>query len=192
MFVRGVAGRSGLSSTPNERVDVFSEQMAPSRLLASALLLVLCSPLSMASSASLAPARKGVGVAGLTQQELFPSAMHPRTRAAHKRIMSKWKTLSAPTPRTALIPAAFGADPTCQSDSSPAFDSLLSTLLNDYVVGNMSDGIKDLGGAVVDLNGGCYLLSRPFNIPQFYGPCRTVHECDRVALHVYSICVYVR
>lgn len=33
----------------------------------------------------------------------------------------------------------------------------------------MSDGIVDLGGAVVDLDGGCYLLSTPFVIPQFLG-----------------------
>lgn len=33
----------------------------------------------------------------------------------------------------------------------------------------MSDGIADLGGATVDLAGGCYLLTSPLVLPQFFG-----------------------
>ena len=45
----------------------------------------------------------------------------------------------------------------------------MKRLLSGYVVGNMSAGIADLGGAVVDLNGGYYLLSAPLFIPSYYG-----------------------
>ena len=53
----------------------------------------------------------------------------------------------------ALNPVDFGVDPTCTTDASPAFVALLVALTN-MTVGNMSDGIKDLGGATVDLAGG--------------------------------------
>ena len=133
---------------------------------------LLCALLS-AARVSAAPVATGPrpapGVAGLASHELFPSAMHPRTRAAHKRIMAGWTVKLATGARAALKPADFGADPTCTKDSAPAFASLTQALLANYVVGNMSEQIKDLGGAVVDLDGGCYLTSQPLAIPYNYG-----------------------
>jgi hypothetical protein len=123
-----------------------------------------------AAAAAAAGPRSAPGVDGLTRAELHPRDAHPRTRAAHARMMSRWRR-SPPAGgagRSVLKPADFGADPSCGSDSSPAF-AAITAALGGLVVGNMSDGIKDLGGAVVDLDGGCYLLSSPFLIPQFFG-----------------------
>lgn len=123
-----------------------------------------------ASAAVAAGPRRAHGVAGLTAAELHPSAVHPRTRAAHARAMAGWRR-SAPAAapgRSVLRPVAFGADPTCGADSTAAFTALTAAL-PALAVGNLSDGIRDLGGAVVDLDGGCYLLSAPFAIPQFLG-----------------------
>ena len=81
--------------------------------------------------------------------------------------VSRWKRADSsradPLGRT-LRPTDFGADPTCTQDSSPAFDALTAALAN-MTVGVMADGIKDLGGATVDLGAGCYLLSRTWAIP---------------------------
>jgi hypothetical protein len=156
--------------------------MAP-RSTAAALLLAcaLTAPLPAASSPlpspPLRPARPAPGVAGLSHAELFPSDAHHRTRGAHRRVMAGWKPAApvgaAAAPR-ALYPVSFGADPSCATDSSAAFDTLTAALVAGRV-GNMSDGIADLGGAVVDLQGGCYLLSRPFAIPQFVGNMRVTY-----------------
>jgi len=64
-----------------------------------------------------------------------------------------------------LDPVAFGADPTCTNDSYPAFQKVIQALQN-MTVGTMSDGIADLGGATIDLQGGCYLLSNTLQFPQ--------------------------
>lgn len=66
-----------------------------------------------------------------------------------------------------LDPVAFGADPTCTIDSYPAFQNVVKALVN-MTVGTMSDGIADLGGATIDLQGGCYLLSNTLQFPQMY------------------------
>lgn len=122
-----------------------------------------------AAHASAGP-RSAPGVDGLTYAELHPRDAHPRTRAAHARMMSRWRRSppAGAAGRSSLKPADYGADPTCATDSSAAF-AAITAALESLVVGNMSDGIKDLGGAVVDLDGGCYLLSSPFVVPQFYG-----------------------
>jgi hypothetical protein len=85
--------------------------------------------------------------------------------------MARWKPAS-PVPvwaaARALSPVSFGADPTCSTDASSAFDALTAALLK-LTVGNLTATILDLGGAVVDLQGGCYLLSRPFSVPEGFG-----------------------
>ena len=134
------------------------------------LLVTVALCCSAALAATPAGARVAPGVAGLTRDELHPSAQHPRTRAVHARAMAGWRRTppAGVAGRAALKPADFGADPTCKTDSAAAF-AAITAALPGLAVGNMSDGIADLGGAVVDLDGGCYLLSAPFFIPQFIG-----------------------
>jgi len=133
--------------------------------LAIALLLLAGAVCTVESKPRPAP-----GVAGLAPHELFPAEMARHTRLAQKALMARWRTVGpVAAQRASLKPADFGADPTCTKDSTPAFSALLSELQSSFVVGNMSDGIRDLGGAVVDLDGGCYLVSEPVALPQFYG-----------------------
>lgn len=103
------------------------------------------------------------------QVELYPASMRSQTLAAVRRLTARWapaESWRAPDASRVLRPTDFGADPTCTRDSAPAFAALTAQLAT-YVVGNMSDGIKDLGGASIDLGGGCYSLSSTWAIPQF-------------------------
>jgi len=107
---------------------------------------------------------------------LFPAAAHARTRAAHRRMLAGWR---APAPADAaspvVFPTAFGADPTGAADSTAAFAAALAAVVARNATGKkMSDGIADLGGVVLDLQGGDYLVSAPLVIPQFVGNMRII------------------
>ena len=71
------------------------------------------------------------------------------------------------------VAAYSGADPTGQADSSRAFDAALKDALGRGRDGRlMGDNVTDLGGVVIDLEGGEYLLSRPIVIPPMVGNLR--------------------
>lgn len=111
----------------------------------------------------------------LDRKHLFPADMHTKTRAAHSRMMRSWKapTLDANSP--VVSPVDFGADPTGKTDSTTAFAAALAAVLSHNTSGHvMSDGIVDLGGVVLDLGGGDYLLSQPLAIPQYFGNMRII------------------
>jgi hypothetical protein len=106
-----------------------------------------------------------------------------RTAVRHRAVMSKW---AAPAPVAAtdplLRPVDFGADPTGMTDSSAAFDKLLTALLaRASSVTVLDNGIADLNGATVDLGGGAYLLSRPFMVPGYYGNFRVINGALRAS-----------
>ena len=107
-------------------------------------------------------------------EHLFPSSMHVKTRAAHRFEMSQWHAPIRNAASPVIFPTSFGADPTGMTDSSPAFALVLTALLARATGKNMSDGIADLGGVVLDLQGGDYLLSVPFALPQFIGNLRII------------------
>jgi hypothetical protein len=72
-------------------------------------------------------------------------------------------------------PIDFGADPTGVKDSTAAFVAAVAELLKHNTSGHMmSDGIVDLGGVVLDLQGGDYLVNAPVQIPQFVGNLRII------------------
>jgi hypothetical protein len=108
------------------------------------------------------------------QRALFPPGLRSATRLAHRAAMAGWR---APAPAAAdspvVFPTTFGADPTGVADSSAAFAQAIAALLA-HGRGNLSDGIRDLGGAVLDLQGGTYLLSQPLAIPQYVGNLRVI------------------
>lgn len=64
-----------------------------------------------------------------------------------------------------LLPADFGADPSGAKDSSAAFAAAVAQLLK-FASGSQPDGLVDLGGATIDLDGGIYRLAGPIRIPQ--------------------------
>jgi hypothetical protein len=111
----------------------------------------------------------------LPHEALYPRDAHARTRAAHRRIMSAWRApaLSAGSP--VISPVTYGADPTGRTDSTAAFQAAMAAVLASNTSGHhMSDGIVDLGGVVLDLGGGDYLLSAPLVVPPFYGNLRVI------------------
>lgn len=64
----------------------------------------------------------------------------------------------------------FGADPTGVKDSTEAFKKAVSELLSRKKYNcTMADGINDLGGAVIDLEGGNYTISDTILFPYYYG-----------------------
>jgi hypothetical protein len=70
-----------------------------------------------------------------------------------------------------IVPKAYGADPTGASDSSDAFDKAIAAMLAIGKRETLEDQ-TDLGGAVLDLSGGIYNLSRPIVFPHGYANFR--------------------
>jgi hypothetical protein len=110
-------------------------------------------------------------------EHLYPSSASSRTRSTHRKMMSTWRspTRSAPGVSPVVNPIDFGADPTGVKDSTAAFVAAVAELLKHNTSGHMmSDGIVDLGGVVLDLQGGDYLVNAPVQIPQFVGNLRII------------------
>ena len=76
----------------------------------------------------------------------------------------------------------YGADPTGKNDSTAAFTLALSALLSRNTSGHEDEsGTIDLGGALLDLEGGDYLLSAPLVIPSNYSNCAIAHGSLRAS-----------
>ncbi|CEM01753.1 unnamed protein product [Vitrella brassicaformis CCMP3155] len=73
------------------------------------------------------------------------------------------------TPSGVLPISDFGGDPTGKNDSSAAFERAIDAALPLWNGRHLAEGIKDLGGATLTLDGGIYLISRPLYIPGGYG-----------------------
>jgi hypothetical protein len=134
--------------------------------------------LLLALAASAAAAQQHLRV---PRSALHAPGAHPATRAAHRAAMATWRAPAPAAPGSPVVfPTAFGADPTGATDSSAAFAQAVAALLT-HARGNLSDGIRDLGGAVLDLQGGTYLLSQPLAIPQYVGNLRVIDGTLRAA-----------
>ena len=76
----------------------------------------------------------------------------------------------------------FGADPTGRADSTAAFAAAVAALLSRNTSGHEDEGGSiDLGGALLDLEGGDYLISAPLTIPTNYSNCAIVHGSLRAS-----------
>ena len=132
----------------------------------SALFVVLCLLFSIVSAKF-----------AVRNEHLYPPNSSSRTRSTHRKMMSTWRSpiRSAPGVSPVVFPIDFGADPTGVSDSTAAFVAAVAELLKHNSSGHMmSDGIVDLGGVVLDLQGGDYLVNAPIQIPQFVGNLRII------------------
>ena len=84
---------------------------------------------------------------------------------------------------TSVDPRDYGADPTGNTDSTPAFDKALAALFNTSALApkQMASNITDFGGATLDLNGGVYLISAPVLVPLLAGNVRITGGTLRAA-----------
>lgn len=64
---------------------------------------------------------------------------------------------------------SLGGDPTGKIDSTDAFKKAVEELISRKTDKTMSDGIADLGGAVIDLEGGEYVVNDTVFFPNMYG-----------------------
>ncbi|XP_031263215.1 polygalacturonase QRT3 [Pistacia vera] len=60
---------------------------------------------------------------------------------------------------------SYGADPSGKSDSTDAILKAISDAYNGPRLGNLIEGITNLGGAQIHLEGGNYLISKPLQLP---------------------------
>jgi hypothetical protein len=103
---------------------------------------------------------------------------------APKKMLQKASTFNAPvnwpdfSNGVRISPTAFGGDPTGVKDSTVAIQTAVEHCVNQSVVspngvfpGSRSFGngksVRDMGGCVVDLEGGEYRISKPIVIPEY-------------------------
>jgi hypothetical protein len=107
--------------------------------------------------------------------KLLSPGMHRSTAARHARVMRSWSAASLGPSAPVVYPITFGADPTGETDSTAAFTAAMASVLAHNTSGHrMSEGIIDLGGCVLDLQGGDYLLSSPLIVPAGFGNVRII------------------
>ena len=122
------------------------------------------------------------------------SSASPRTRsvvaAPHDSTFTRFlvghkRPYRNPTPTTdgEIRVIDYGADPTGAMPSDTAFDKAIAVLLSHGSKGEprMASNITDLGGAVIQLSGGTYLLERPLVFPPYIGNFRVVYGTLRAS-----------
>ena len=102
------------------------------------------------------------------------------TRRRHRASLASWAaprhTRAAAAPPFVVYPADFGADPTGLRDSTAAFAAAMAALLAHNTSGHSDEGgTVDLGGAMLDLEGGDYLVDAPLLVPSNYSNCAIAH-----------------
>eukprot|EP00039_Didymoeca_costata_P003178 m.65778 g.65778 ORF g.65778 m.65778 type:complete len:527 (+) comp11761_c0_seq1:96-1676(+) len=77
----------------------------------------------------------------------------------------------------------FGADPTGHNLSDQAFQKAIAFMISSRSASGikMADNITDLGGAVIQLDGGEYLISTPISFPDHIGNFKVVYGTIRAA-----------
>ena len=110
----------------------------------------------------------------LPRDVLAPKS-HPRS-AALARMIRSWPNHSPANAGDPVVrPVDFGADPTGLSDSTVAFQKAVAECLTRNTSGHeLSFGVADLGGVVLDLGGGDYVISEPIVFPSGYGNYRII------------------
>ena len=113
------------------------------------------------------------------------SGAHSSTRRRHREMISSWsppRHTQAPAPPFTVYPVDFGADPTGILDSTDAFNKAMLSLLSHNTSGHQDEGgTFDLGGAMLDLEGGDYLISAPILVPSNYSNMAIAHGTLRAS-----------
>lgn len=63
----------------------------------------------------------------------------------------------------------YGADPTGRSDSTDALEQAIVDAFTSPVDGHLNEGVPNLGGSEVHLDGGTYMISRPLRLSDISG-----------------------
>ncbi|CAI0439334.1 unnamed protein product [Linum tenue] len=92
------------------------------------------------------------------------------TARADKKLAAPPPSLAVrPPPRVGGVfyPIGYGADPTGHNDSADAIQKALNDAFEQLSEPDkeLMPGVKDLGGAVIDLQGGKYKISKPITFP---------------------------
>ena len=108
------------------------------------------------------------------------------TRRRHRASLASWAaprhTLAGAAAPFVIYPADFGADPTGLRDSTAAFAAATAALLARNTSGHSDEGgTVDLGGALMDLEGGDYLVGAPLLIPSNFSNCAIAHGTLRAS-----------
>ena len=77
----------------------------------------------------------------------------------------------ATAPGELITPESFGGDPTGKADATVALQSCVRAALlhGGRGTGPMASGIRNLGGATIDLGGGTFNISEPLVFPELVG-----------------------
>ncbi|XVF46062.1 hypothetical protein PTKIN_Ptkin02bG0257900 [Pterospermum kingtungense] len=70
-----------------------------------------------------------------------------------------------PAPPHVYRVTEYGADPTGKSDSTEALNKAIADAFQGPSEGSLIEGINNLGGAQINLEGGNYLISKPLRLP---------------------------
>ena len=92
-----------------------------------------------------------------------------------------------------IYPISYGADPTGGQDSSDAILEALTDAFQLQTELNMLPRVADLGGVVIDLQGGSYKIGKPLRFPSSGGgnllvsPFRVFayETCKKKSLNIY-------
>lgn len=68
-----------------------------------------------------------------------------------------------------FYPIGYGADPTGANESSDAILQALNDAFNVQSGLELLPGVKDLGGVIIDFQGGNYKISKPIRFPPGVG-----------------------
>lgn len=87
-----------------------------------------------------------------------------------------------------FYPIGYGADPSGVEDSSDAFLKALGEAFQLQHGREMLPGVNDLGGLVIDLQGGDYKISQPLRFPSSGGG-NVVVSFSLFLCHFVSLCL---
>uniref|UniRef100_A0A803QHD3 Rhamnogalacturonase A/B/Epimerase-like pectate lyase domain-containing protein n=1 Tax=Cannabis sativa TaxID=3483 RepID=A0A803QHD3_CANSA len=119
-------------------------------------------------------------LANLVTTHVHGGDQSPLVAAAHFRKMKTFEASAVPVSGSPLVSpspsqgeshprvyhvTSYGADPTGKTDSTDALLEAMSAAFQGPTEGFLMEGIANLGGPRIDLQGGYYLISRPLRFP---------------------------
>ena len=100
-----------------------------------------------------------------------PRSSHPHSAARSRAAQAAWRS-GAPPPGRVFSPVDYNGDPTGAVDATAAVNAAVAALLAAAGPEHDAQGVRDCGGATLDLRGGEFLISAPLVIPVGYGNLR--------------------